>query len=721
MGGPLHRYFEGLLLLLVTAGFFTLASTGRLAWPVVVVAASCYGLRLVAFARRRMLAVPNRIWMAGLLLYLPVCAADAWFWSGSGVQAALHLVVLAGAARLLAPYSSRDGILLGLLAFLEVLTAALLTVSGIFFLLFLLFLVLLVATLVAQEMARGESQSQAGGGLPLRPLFRFSLGLSAAVAVCSVVVFFLLPRTALGVWAARPSLRGLTGFSDDVRLGAIASLQRSDTPVMHIRMLDSDPPLTPEAFEQVPWRGRGLTHFDGQRWTSSSAPALYSTQDGRLEVSRFAPRPPAEMVRYQVTLEPMSSPVLFFPAQLLRASTRFPVLAWDRATATLATLGADFTGTSYSGISDLARPQVEALRTAPRSSVRFRFGFDDFLQLPDGLDPRIAALARSITLHTAPDDWDRMQALSAYLQDHYEYTLDDLPQGADPLATFLFDRPAGDCEYFATALAVMARTLGIPTRVVNGFLVDSYNPISGEYIVRGRDAHSWVEAYFPARADATGRRAGAGTWVSFDATPPAPASAGADWGSAGMLMDALSSVWQEWIVNYDTLRQARLAGHVEDSVGGGALRAWERGSDGIQAAWQALGGLAPAWRRLAGWGAAALVLVLTAGAGLAVWGRRQHWWRRTGRGDVVAVRQAQRANRRFERLLARSGFVRAPAQTSEELLGAVAQRDPHSPLLAAATAFVDAYQHTRFGGAASGAGLGPLLTAVRRSRHSKLH
>ena len=82
--------------------------------------------------------------------------------------------------------------------------------------------------------------------------------------------------------------------------------------------------------------------------------------------------------------------------------------------------------------------------------------------------------------------------------------------GDDPLAHFLFETRAGHCEYFASAMTIMLRTLGIPTREVNGFLPGEYNDLGGDYIVRASDAHSWVEVYFPGNG-----------WMTFDPTPPA--------------------------------------------------------------------------------------------------------------------------------------------------------------------------------------------------------
>jgi len=133
-----------------------------------------------------------------------------------------------------------------------------------------------------------------------------------------------------------------------------------------------------------------------------------------------------------------------------------------------------------------------------------------YLQLPENLDPRIPQLARKITA-TADNSYDKSIVLESYLRRNFGYTLNlSGKPGADPLAQFLFVTKAGHCEYFASAMAVMLRTLGIPSREVNGFLPGQFNDLAGDYIVRGSDAHSWVEAYFP----------GSG-WITFDPTPPA--------------------------------------------------------------------------------------------------------------------------------------------------------------------------------------------------------
>src|SRR5438270_3435868 len=134
-----------------------------------------------------------------------------------------------------------------------------------------------------------------------------------------------------------------------------------------------------------------------------------------------------------------------------------------------------------------------------------------YLQLPALLDPRIPQLAKQIGAR-ARNPYDKSLAIEGFLSgSRFTYTLNLTGKpGGDPLAHFLFESRAGHCEYFASAMAVMLRTVRIPTREVNGFLPGEFNDLAGDYIVRASDAHSWVEVYFP----------GTG-WVTFDPTPAA--------------------------------------------------------------------------------------------------------------------------------------------------------------------------------------------------------
>ena len=143
--------------------------------------------------------------------------------------------------------------------------------------------------------------------------------------------------------------------------------------------------------------------------------------------------------------------------------------------------------------------------------------------------------------------------MESYLRNNYGYTLDlSGTPPTDPLAYFLFQKRAGHCEYFAAAMTVMMRSLGVPARYVNGFLAGEYNDVGGDYIVRASDAHSWVEVYFP--------RYG---WITFDPTPPSSEVAGGVLSQLGLYWDWFELQWSEWVVNYDFVHQFTLAQGVQ--------------------------------------------------------------------------------------------------------------------------------------------------------------
>jgi hypothetical protein len=167
------------------------------------------------------------------------------------------------------------------------------------------------------------------------------------------------------------------------------------------------------------------------------------------------------------------------------------------------------------------------------------------LELPPRLDPRIPALAKELA-GNAVEPAQVARRLEGRLQQRYRYTR-ELPGPADdPLADFLFQRRAGHCEDFATALAVLLRTLGIPTRVVTGFYGGERT--ANEYIVRAGDAHAWVEADVP------------GGTLRLDATPQQNRSA-ASAGVVTWLLGAYEAIevrWLNGVVDYSLADQVAL-------------------------------------------------------------------------------------------------------------------------------------------------------------------
>jgi protein-glutamine gamma-glutamyltransferase len=273
------------------------------------------------------------------------------------------------------------------------------------------------------------------------------------------------------------------------------------------------------------------------------------------------------------------------------------------------------------------------------------------------------------------------------LRNRFAYTLNlsGKPEN-DPLAHFLFVTRAGHCEYFASAMAIMLRTLDIASREVNGFLPGEYNDVAGDYIVRASDAHSWVEAYFP----------GSG-WLTFDPTPAAVQSAGF-FSRVGMYLDWAELTWSEWVINYDFAHQIRMAQNVQrgSRTWTESAESWfqkrERENRRWLKSWQRkhaeLGVLLPLLLIL-------FLVVLRYDLLRHVWWRlRLYWHLRAADSARANPVLASRLYGELLRILERRGLARRESQTPWEFALTV----PAPVLAPAVQEFTRIYAHARFGG-----------------------
>ena len=135
-----------------------------------------------------------------------------------------------------------------------------------------------------------------------------------------------------------------------------------------------------------------------------------------------------------------------------------------------------------------------------------------YLQVPMG-SQQVADLAHRV-IQQATTPFEQTLAIQQHLLRNYRYSLEaDTATLNHPLEEFLFTRKTGYCEHYATAMVVMLRTVGIPARLVTGFLATEWNEYGGYFTVRQRDAHAWVEVYFPHSG-----------WITMDPTPTVSAA-----------------------------------------------------------------------------------------------------------------------------------------------------------------------------------------------------
>jgi len=422
-------------------------------------------------------------------------------------------------------------------------------------------------------------------------------------------------------------------------------------------------------------------------------------------------------VEYTVLLEPVATDAIFVPGKPLRLRGNFTGEANSFGGVRRSYLMRDSTGSifnpfhNYSSIQYSGISRFPVLKAATLQAAGQDYPVDvadKYLQLPARLDPRIPELARQVA-EQAATPYDKSVALETYLRSQFTYTLNLRGTPADdPLPHFLFETRAGHCEYFASAMAVMLRTLGIPSREVNGFLPGEFNSIGGDYIVRASDAHSWVEVFFPKSG-----------WIVFDPTPAGPDATDGLLSRINDYLDWIELTWNEWVISYDFAHQVVLAqtlqrgSHTWGEAIRGEIERLRRNSVRIVQAWQfhheTLGFFVPV----------ALILLLMAlrfGWIEKAIRRTRLFFRMRSGSSAAQVQLASILYAELLRLLGRYGFRRRETQTPLEFAAAVSE-------LAVAPAvreFTRIYAHARFGGASLDTiRLRALLAQIRSALRSR--
>ena len=249
-------------------------------------------------------------------------------------------------------------------------------------------------------------------------------------------------------------------------------------------------------------KGKVFDFFDGRYWSKSNN----QNQKHRLKAGTFEVDSnkdiKAKAVSQEITMAIDYGDTIFFAERLSKLI--FPATV----------ISQDIYGT-FQAPAKLKKDTVYAVESyidyvngRPASKATSIESLDQYLQLPTNISSRTQALASEIAQAT---DTPLLKAISLekYLRTKYRYTFNTVFDESDsiPLDKFLFETREGHCEYFASAMTVMLRTLNIPARLVTGFSATNNNPLTGYYEIRGLDAHAWVEAYFPEHG-----------WVLFEPT-----------------------------------------------------------------------------------------------------------------------------------------------------------------------------------------------------------
>ena len=577
------------------------------------------------------------------------------------VVAASRFLIILLAIKLMDIKRVRDQLTVFALASIQMLAAAASTTSPLYFVILVLFIMGGVWAMIIISIKKDWSMARCGKPEMEVPGSIFGPGFFAAIMLASVAslamtvsLFFVIPRMGTGFFKHKTlDTVKVAGFGDSMDLGAIGPVKLDKTVVMRVELpfyrASGTRPLG-----RLYIRGTALDRYDGKTWSRDARGRRLVRKD-RSGIFRFA-RTGGMLLEQKIQLEPLDTEVLF--------GIGHPVRIMDRpGPGGLVNLWADASGSIYLPAPPFSRLEYTVWSTRGNVSedpaaVGREYLDSSYVEGVEGGE-RIRVLAEEVT-GGLTGGLAKAQKLTEYLKSNFEYSLDPGGrEGRDPITQFLFETKKGYCEHYATTLAVMLRLIGVPSRIVTGFVPGEWNDFGGYFVVRQQDAHSWVEAYI----DGSG-------WVTFDPTPD-PGLIGAYRPSRFTLyLDMMKWKWNRYIVHFTGDDQARIAANIEGKT-----------SRVVAAARGAAASARSALSKYAVYllAAAAVVLFLLLAAS------------RRGLPVVAKKLKIPRYYLEMLRLLKKRGYVRSPSETPLEFARRVGGSEVR--------AITEAFERERYGGA----------------------
>lgn len=376
--------------------------------------------------------------------------------------------------------------------------------------------------------------------------------LSLPVFLVTALIFVTFPRVGLSLLLLEPHRSSrMVGFSDRIDLGGLGGLQTN--PAIAMRLTYPNSGDSPPRRISVYLRGAALDRYEGRAWSRTKSERRYLDHIGtQYAIARFPD--PARDPTVTVELEPIDPPLLFVPErtvalELLPHSNQVFVEAPTIYQGTESDL-------HYARLDDRRGPRYRVYLDGAETASREQLGNEErarYLQLDSSVTEPLRDLARQWA-NGSTNPQEIATRIEAKLRSQYRYDLNS-PSGKtrNPLEDFLLVSKRGHCEFYSTAMALLLRTRGIPSRNVTGFAGATYNRFGKFYAVRQGDAHSWVEAWIN----------GIG-WKRFDPTPSsssAPLGAYERWGNGlREVIEAVSQRWSRHVERYDLRQQLELLG-----------------------------------------------------------------------------------------------------------------------------------------------------------------
>lgn len=421
----------------------------------------------------------------------------------------LSILLIIISAKLISPKKSRDMLQIYLLNLL-VLSAAAVVRWGLEF--GLLVIVEAFISVTGLIFIYGSNEQQEVSITQVWHLVRWSSLMALCLVPTTVFFFLILPRPAGILFGWGGGALPKSGFSDRVTLGAVEQIKIDRSPAFRVKWLRGRPPQRPL------WRGIVYDTYSQGTW------------EKRYKRKVDFPKIRAETVQYEILLEPTNSRYLLSLGLPVKILLKKAILV---------------SGYTIKVRQDIPRRTLYRVESYSLPDIPADLLPSFYLGLRKEVKQQLVALAKPLVGETV---LETVKAVESFLKTKFTYNLSPGKAHGDPVLYFLFTGKKGHCEYFASAMTLLLRTLGIPARIVGGYLGGDWNELGQYYLVRQSDAHAWVEAWIEDRG-----------WVTFDPTPETSVENPLFRVKIFRLIDLFKVKWYYWVLGYDTRRQMDLA------------------------------------------------------------------------------------------------------------------------------------------------------------------
>lgn len=483
--------------------------------------------------------------VAGLFIFL----FDAFILTGDYLVSVAHLSLIFHAIKSFDIKDPYDPLQVYFMTLLQLVIASEFTVAMLFGIVMILFIIMFIIVMNMAHYIKETQDTKWGPSFTPKNLRFFGGPIPSLILltiILSAVFFVSLPRLKYGLWG-KSHVKGIknAGFSERMALSE-GELKLDPSVVARIE-------LRPLLRGPYYLRGNVLDYFDGKEWVNTFKHREPILRKGEEFIIRYYPQGkdmsigPAEIILWDILLEPIESDIIFVPEEPLSLTT------------TASRVERDYSDTLYIPRKGARRIHYLVKKGLKEGDSRMIESIgpelsSEYLQIPEDIKKELSNFVQKILKGTKGDLY-KAKKIEVYLKENYRYSLKppEVPEGMNPVSHFLFHSKTGYCEHFASAMVLLLRAEGIPARVVTGFAGGELNPVGNYIIMRQKDAHSWVEAWVEGR------------WQRFDPTPTETINPERP-SILFLYIDYLKLKWQRYVVNFSRQDQLSIFSGIKDTL-----------------------------------------------------------------------------------------------------------------------------------------------------------